>query len=66
MVHCGRCGQFILLAIMEELSCPAKLLPKPACSRENVVIGSECGWALVIAVSFVSTSQRRWFPVVFE
>jgi len=64
LVHCGRCGQFILqlLAIMQELSCLAKLLPRPACSRENA--GSECGWALVIAVSIVSTSPSRWFPVV--
>ncbi len=53
LMHCGRCGQFILqlLAIMEELSRPAKLLPRPACSRENA--GSDCGWALVIAVSTV-------------
>ena len=64
VVHCGRCGQFILqlLAIMQELSRPAKLLPRPACSREHD--GSNCGWALVLAVSFVSTFAQKWFPVV--
>ncbi len=42
---------------MEKLSCLAKLLPRPACNREDTVNGLDFGWALVIAVSIDSESN---------